>query len=156
MVKAGDSPTNVQWLLYQQDHGCCCNPLVQAGVTPGYSICTVMVVRWSGKFPLWFSYAIHFSWSWNQTLARRGRGGSGKLEYTMIEGTQSKTEGLEKVYPLAYSFSPLVDLVHPYKYIEGNLMRLKNTQLERLNLAIELAYTYPIEKSAIISKSQSY
>ena len=30
---------------------------------------------------------------------------------------QSKTEGLEKVYPLAYSFSPLVHLVSPDQYM---------------------------------------
>ena len=58
LVKAGDSLTDVQWLLYLQDCGCDCMILIQAGVTPSHAD-----VQWlqlqdhgckilSGKLPL--------------------------------------------------------------------------------------------------------
>ena len=59
----GDSPTDVQWLLYLQDHGCYCmlfdtsrcDPFQRCSVVP-IVICQIMVVRWSGKLPLWAGF----------------------------------------------------------------------------------------------------
>ena len=71
--------TDVQWLLYLQDHSCYCMLFdtsrcdhftdVQCMITD-YKI---LVVRWSGKLPLWLCYAINkiyittaSSANWNQ------------------------------------------------------------------------------------------
>ena len=59
LIKAGDSLTDVQWLLHNlQDCGCDCMILIQADVTPSHADVQwlqlqvkIMVVRWSGKLP---------------------------------------------------------------------------------------------------------
>ena len=50
---------------------------------------------------------------------------------------QSKTKGLEKVYPLAYSFSPLVHLVHLYKYVHADYRRVPEEK-ELFNVSVKL------------------
>ena len=77
-------------------------------------------------------------------------------------------QSVEKVYPLAYSFIPLVHLVNLYKYIlkrrvaerfsfniSVKINGPKNAQLKRLNLAIEFANSITVKQYASWLKVQN-